>query len=124
MCSSISPHALKLRESSGVFPPPLPAHYSFLTRPPTQHRINIKHPGYDKKDDDLFTLYAWDHEDGGLHFALVLDACTMVAGNRDGGYLSTTRGGPAIVAGPDDILRAGNYFFHMPAPGTSSRRSN
>jgi len=115
--SPILSHALQLRERSTIFPPTLPTHYSFLAKPPIQHRINIKHPGYDKRDEDLLTLYAWDHADGGLHYGFVLDVCNIIAGNRPGGYLSTTRGGQAIEAGADAILGAGNYYFHLPDPG-------
>lgn len=116
--SAILSHELQLRERSSVFPSSLPPHYAFLARPPIQHRINIKHPGYDKRDEDLLTLYAWDHADGGLQYGLVLDACNIIAGNRPGGYLSTRRGGQAIEADTNALLRAGNYYFHMPHPGT------
>jgi hypothetical protein len=67
-----------LSNSAGCAVPPrtikgsssLPAPYSFLARLPIQHRVNIKNPGYSKKDEDLLTLYAWDHAEGGLQFGL------------------------------------------------------
>lgn len=111
------PDPILLRDPADVFPIPLPAAYSFLSRSPIQHRINIKHPAYAEEDNNLFSLYAWDHADGGLHYGLVYAVCTIVAGNVRRGFLSTSRGGPAIESGKDSVLRAGSYYFHIPNPG-------
>jgi hypothetical protein len=111
------PEPILLREPADIFPKPLPAAYSFLSRPPIPHRINIKHPAYAVEDENLFSLYAWDHADGGLHYGLVHAACTVVAGNARGGSLSTSREGQAIESDRDHILRAGSYYFHVPNPG-------
>ena len=106
-----------LREASSIFPTAPPAPYAFLASSPGRRRINIHHPGYDINDDLLFTLYALDHELGGIHHGLAHTACAIVAGNRHDGYLSESRGGNAIHAGMDDVLHAGDYYFHVPRKG-------
>lgn len=62
----------------------------------------------------LFTLYAWDHAEGGLHHGLAHIACAIIAGNRHNGYLSESRNGPPLLAEDDGLLRAGDYYFHIP----------
>lgn len=64
-----------------------------------------------------YSLYALDHELGGIHHGLAHTACALVAGNRHDGYLSESRGGNAINAGMDDVLHAGDYYFHVPRRG-------
>jgi hypothetical protein len=93
--------------------------YSFLATPPITLRINFRHPAYEPGDDLLFTLYAWDHAEGGLHYGLAHTACAIVAGNRHDGYLSATRNGLPLAAGDDSVLRLGDYYFHVPCTGWS-----
>jgi hypothetical protein len=68
------------------FPPPLPTGYLFLEGgQPLNHKISVRHP---HKNDVLFTLFAWDHKDGALHYGLLHTACAIIADNRHDGYLS------------------------------------
>jgi len=117
---SLHPHhgRILLRDPSTLFPTPLPAHYSFLSSAPgSRRRINIRHPGYEPEDDLLLTLYALDHEDGGIHHVLLHTTCAIISGNRCDGYLSESCDGTPITAGMDDVLRAGEYYFHVPRIG-------
>jgi hypothetical protein len=109
--------SVEVRESADIYPNPLPRQYSFLVKPPINQRINIRHPAYEPGSDLLFTLYAWDHSKGGLHYGLVHNACAVVAANRRDGYLSKARDGGRIHASRTDILGAGDYFYHVPRAG-------
>lgn len=77
-------------------------------------RVNFYHPAYDKKDGLLFVLYAYDANDGGIHYGLAHDACAIIADNRHDGWLTTTQDGEPIEAHWDDILPLGNYWYHIP----------
>ncbi|THW58727.1 hypothetical protein D6D19_10368 [Aureobasidium pullulans] len=93
-----------LRDMSGIFPPPLPTEYRFLEGgQPLNHKISVRHP---YNNDVLFTLFAWDHKDGALHYGLLHTACTIVAENRHDGYLSASRDCHAkrIALDHDDIV--------------------
>ena len=117
---SLPPHHghILLREPSSLFPAPLPAHYSFLSSAPgSRRRINIRHPGYEPEDDLLFTVYALDHEEGGIHHGLLHTTCAIISGNRYDGSLSKSGDGTPIAAGMDDVLQAGEYYFHVPYTG-------
>jgi len=108
---------IKLRDPSGIFPAALPSHFSFLASGPGRRRINFHHPAYEPNDDLLFTLYAWDHEEGGIHHGLAHTACAVIAANRPDGYLSQSREGTPVAVGIDDVLPVGDYFFHVPRTG-------
>lgn len=78
------------------------------------HRVFFHHPAYEARNDLLFSLYAWDHPDGGIYHAVAHNACAIIADNRIDGYLSNTRNGAPIDAAMDDILPLGHYYFHVP----------
>lgn len=108
---------LELRDASSLYPGCLPESYSFLAASPVGRRINFRHPAYGDGDDLLFTLYAWDHADGGLHHSFAHTACVIISGNRVDGYLSESREGIPVPLGWDDLLFASDYFFHVPCEG-------
>jgi len=90
------------------------SHYSFLASSSGRHRISYRHPACKRGDDVLFTLYARDHEEGGIHHGLAHTACAIIAGNRHDGYLLQLREGIPVAAGMDDVLPHGDLFFHVP----------
>jgi len=108
---------IRVRDPSDIFPSPLPSNYAFLRSPPRRHCIRFRHPAYESDDDLLFTLYAWDHEEGGIHHGLAHTACAIIAGNRHDGYLSQSHEGIPVAAGMDDVLPLGDLFFHVPHRG-------
>ena len=109
---------INLREAASIFPTAPPANYSFLSSPTALRRVNFRHPGYDLDHNLLFSLYAWDHEEGGIHHGLAHTACALFAGNCLDGYLSESREGGPIAGGMDEVLRAGDYYFHVPHKGS------
>ncbi|KAK9477693.1 hypothetical protein V1514DRAFT_320820 [Lipomyces japonicus] len=87
----------------------------------TRHYIYIHHPGYDEKTDLLFTIYAPDHISGGLHFSLLMDACAIIADNRNDGWLATDRRGlNRVKPQPENVLASGHYWHHLPRKGRRS----
>jgi hypothetical protein len=38
--------------------------------PPRKYKIQFRYPAYPFDENILFTLYAWDHANGGLHHGL------------------------------------------------------
>lgn len=106
---------LHLRPSA---PPPLPDD-PFPTA--NNHIIIFKHPSYPDEygQNILLHLYAWDSPDGGLHAATALLACTLIACNAWDGYLTVERDGSRLDLQEDDILPAGEYYFHVPRPSTT-----
>lgn len=107
-----------VRPPSDPFDQHIPENYKFL-RYRCNHLLIFHHPGYWPGNDVLFSLYAWDQAEGGLHYGLAHNACAIIADNRHDGWLTATREGPRIVQGLDDILPAGDYWFHVPLPGKS-----
>lgn len=86
----------------------------------TNQRVNIRHPGYAPDFDLLLRLYSLDHLSGGIHYGVVHDACAIIADNRHDGYLSTDRAGMERIYGQfDDILKTGDYWYHVPCLGKS-----
>ena len=79
-----------------------------------KHRVLIRHPACLPYEDLLFSLYAWDHPNGGIYHAVVHNACAIIADNRLDGYLTATRNGPRLSIGMDEILSPGSYYFHVP----------
>jgi len=111
---------IQLRSAASLFPNPQPDHsFIFLTTASRDRRVLIHHPGYEAADDLLLILYAPDHEKGGLHHGFVLAVCTIVADNVENGYLSRSASADAarIAVGVDDVLVAGDYYFHVPSKG-------
>jgi hypothetical protein len=114
--------SIVIREPATLNPSPLPKHYEFLKAPsPHKYRIRFRHPAYAVNDNILFTLYAWDHPGGGIHYGLAHCACVIIADNRIDGYLSRTADtefGDRIDAAWDDILpvRDTDYYFYVPRP--------
>lgn len=101
---------------SGLFPPLSPTEYLFLEGgQPLNHKISVRHP---HNNDVLFTLFAWDHKDGALHYGLLHTACAIIADNRHDGYLSASRTPNAerIALDHDDLVfcQPANYYFHVP----------
>lgn len=114
-----------LREPATVIPSPVPEQYEFLKAPIPQrkYRINFRHPAYDPDDNILFTLYAWDHAEGGIHHGLAHNACSIISDNRTDGYLSRTcdgEHGERIAASWDDVLPSAisDYYFYVPYPSS------
>jgi hypothetical protein len=98
------------------FPPPLPTEYLFLEGgQPLNHKISVRHP---HKNDVLFTLFAWDHKDGALHYGLLHTACAIFADDCHDGYLSASRNpnGERIALDHDDLVpcQPTDYYFHVP----------
>lgn len=77
-------------------------------------KIFFRHPGYDDNSNIIMTLPALDHTDGGIHHETARIACAIVANNQLAhGFFTETRIGPRIAAGPDDVLRANEYYFRV-----------
>ncbi|EOD47903.1 hypothetical protein UCRNP2_5350 [Neofusicoccum parvum UCRNP2] len=79
-------------------------------------RIVFRHPGYSDEASVLLSLQAPDDPAGGLHHETARLACAIVAGNRWDGFLSESRD-PTVTPTsiqPDGILRAPEYYFHLP----------
>ncbi|GAB1311872.1 hypothetical protein MFIFM68171_02082 [Madurella fahalii] len=76
-------------------------------------RILFRHPGYPDTNNILFPLSALDGP-GGVHHETARVACALLANSRWDGFLSTTRDGPAVLAGPDDVLTESDYYFRLP----------
>ncbi|KAH9828254.1 HNH endonuclease [Teratosphaeria destructans] len=110
-------------------PPPSRVHHQV---------VRVRHPGYDDAGNTLFAFPAVDvycegqqrqepgvEEVGGVLVQVVYTACTIVSGNKDG-FLSRDKSGTDIVWEPqmssaapaeiDQVLRAGDYYFHVPSP--------
>ena len=88
-----------------------------------QSKLVIKHPAYpdEFRQNDLLTFYARDLPDGGLHAPTVLLACGLVACNEFNGYLTRDRAGnQRLNCDNDQILSAGQYYFHVPHPPSRS----
>lgn len=111
---------VEIRSPLDPFEQRVPENYEFLKLDCRHLRLVFHHPGYYPDDDELFFLYAWDRAEGGLHYGLAHNACAIIADNRHDGWLTATRDGPRIEVGLDNILPAGDYWFHVPHPGKSS----
>ena len=102
--------------------PPLPdtlPNHSSANRP--QHTITFKHPGYRDSNipnnpgfNDLLTLFACDHPEGGLHYGTAFLACAIIAGNAWNGYFQESRDGTRVTANWDHLLRGKVYYFYVP----------
>ncbi|KAI9771266.1 MAG: hypothetical protein M1840_002236 [Geoglossum simile] len=77
------------------------------------HGVRLRHPGYSDTGNILMVLPALDHAQGGIHHETARTACAIIAGNRWEGFLTETRTGGAVQAGPDGILRGKNYYFRV-----------
>lgn len=66
----------------------------------------------------MFSLSALDGPCG-VHHETARIACALLANSRWDGFLSTTRDGPATLAGPDDVLTRWSYYFRLPDNGNS-----
>jgi hypothetical protein len=77
--------------------------------------VIVYHPGYDPPKL-LIILVAFEAPSGhcGVPFSVVLDACQILANNRDGTL--RVRGVDADLCAPDGeclLLRPGNYTYHV-----------
>lgn len=91
--------------------------------------INFRHPGYRDGSNHLLRLFASDIPSSGngcgLHAAVALTACGIVAGDRWDGWLSEHKDPGEDesqriylnAAGMDKILEASCYYFHLPPTG-------
>lgn len=77
------------------------------------HKVYLRHPGYKDTGNILLALPALDHPQGGIHHETARVACAIIANNRWEGFLTETRTGTPTQAGPNDILRGKNYYFHV-----------
>lgn len=110
-----------LRKPATHRPEPIPPEYLFLEHPGPQERykVHFRHPGYPDRHNILLGLWAWDHEDGGIHYGLAHNACAIIANNRFDGYfsLSSNANAARITVAWDDVLPANtDYYFHVPGP--------
>lgn len=84
-----------------------------LTRPAlclkTMQLVFFLHPGYPDNHNILLTQPGFDS--GGIHHDTAHTACAIFANCRWDGFLSVSRGGPKLAAGPDDVLPPGRYYF-------------
>jgi len=116
--------SIVIRDPATLNPSPLAQHYEFLKAPsPHKYRIRFRHPAYSANENIIFTLHAWDHPEGGIHYGLAHCACAIIADNRLDGYLSTTVDGESdhrVDAAWDDVLpaRDSDYYFHVPYPSS------
>lgn len=91
------------------------------TLPAPARRIIIKHPGYSSLPSDLLWFPAYDLDPGtqqmGCSHRVVLDACYVIANNRDG-FLSTTPQRLGRVPDSDLMLAADVYYYFISDPET------
>lgn len=76
--------------------------------------VLLRHPGYPSTHNILLALPGADGPAGGLHHETARIACAVVAANRWDGFLAADAAGEPLDAGPDDILAAREYYFHVP----------
>ncbi|KAL1615661.1 hypothetical protein SLS56_011743 [Neofusicoccum ribis] len=76
--------------------------------------VLLRHPGYPPAHNILLALPGADGPAGGLHHETARIACAVVAANRWDGFLAADAAGASLDAGPDDILAAREYYFHVP----------
>lgn len=83
-------------------------------------RIAFSHPAYrsSRGGRTLFSLWAWDSKDGGLHHGTALLACVLIACNAANGFLATDQEGcMPVMTGVEEVLPyRPEYFFHVPHP--------
>lgn len=98
-----------------------PSHPESVNIPSSNAVKNVlfRHPGYPDTHNILFSLSALDGP-GGVHHETARIACALLANSRWDGFLSTTRDGPATIAGPDDILTLPSYYFRLPNSGNNN----
>lgn len=92
----------------------LQSHIGLPQFPISPRRINFLHPAYERSQNVLFHMLAFDSPDGGLHHATARIACAIVAGNRWDGFFACTPTGPAIDASDDELLTDSEYYFIVP----------
>ncbi|CAL3966475.1 unnamed protein product [Diplocarpon coronariae] len=107
--------ALNLR---GAILPPLPASLNATRR----RQVILRHPQYPDSSNILLNLFAPDTSVGGLQYEYVLVLCSIVAGNRWDGWFTKTKDGPRLDE--QDILPAGEYFFHLGPQSTSEAETD
>jgi hypothetical protein len=110
---ALAMETLKLR-------PPAPSPVQNENSAPTSIAkvVIIKHPVYPDEYEQnlLLQLYAWDAPNGGLHAGTALLASAIIACNSRDGYLTAERNGEILDLHDDDILPAGEYYYHVPNP--------
>lgn len=75
--------------------------------------VNILHPHYAEGYPLLLRLLAPDSNGTELEYAILSDACGVVAGNQWDGYF-TTDNDPASDQVNTLYVKAGTYYFHVP----------
>ena len=48
--------------------------------------MSICYPSYDDENNNILTLYAFDHLEGGILYETARVACAILAGNRQDGF--------------------------------------
>ncbi|PLB43331.1 hypothetical protein P170DRAFT_481279 [Aspergillus steynii IBT 23096] len=86
-----------------------PLRRPFDANAPTAQLVFFLHPGYADNQNILLTLPAFDS--GGIHHGTAHTACAILANCRWDGFLSLSRTGARLSAGPDDVLPHGRYYF-------------
>ncbi|RKL20547.1 hypothetical protein BFJ72_g15020 [Fusarium proliferatum] len=74
-----------------------------------QKNVFFYHPGYQDGHNLLLNLPALNA--AGIHHETARIACAIVAACNFDGYFSTSKNGPKIPDGPDDILQDKKYYF-------------
>jgi hypothetical protein len=109
---AISRGLIVVRDMSGIFQPLSLTKYLFLKgRQPLNHHISVCHL---HSNDVLFTLSAWDHEDGALHYDLLHTTCVIIADNRHD--TSSNPNAERCALDYDDVVPCQpiHYYFHVP----------
>ncbi|KAG8632080.1 hypothetical protein KVT40_001220 [Elsinoe batatas] len=91
-------------------PPPHPSLKSVVTF----EDVRIKHPGY-THSNLLLCLPATDGS--GIHYATIHTVCAIITNNHFDGFLSPSASpDPSLTIdiSDNDILAAGEYYFHVP----------
>ncbi|KAL2349871.1 hypothetical protein BJ546DRAFT_897082, partial [Cryomyces antarcticus] len=78
------------------------------------HRIRIRHPGYEDRNNVIMVLQAPDVPGGGIDYGTARIGCAIVANNRWDGFLTASRNGPEIDTVRNEVLPCGDYYFSVP----------
>ncbi|KAL5410109.1 hypothetical protein PMIN03_005570 [Paraphaeosphaeria minitans] len=104
-----------------------PASFPSIPTPLKRFYIFFRHPGYDDSNNVLLKLHASDtntdrSHDGepsprpGLYAQVALDACAIIAGNCNDGWLSPNRDSEQARnnrVAASSMLHARSYYFHL-----------
>ncbi|KAK3071173.1 hypothetical protein LTR53_009112 [Teratosphaeriaceae sp. CCFEE 6253] len=77
-------------------------------------RIKLWHPGYDNPEMLLMLPADDGRQRDHTPYAVFHAAGAIIANNRFDGWLSVSRDGTTRIEQDTDLLKAGDYFFHVP----------